>query len=382
VSYSKKIAVVLFTLLFFYVEASQAALVRTSGRASLSRNDGQTIFYFGPESLNIFGVSEDAYFNRFSPGVSSIRSPIDENRGVAAVPGGPGGCIKGLQEQDVLDTEDFIFDLEVLRDDLEFDDPVGNAAQIASLDQQISNLSAGISNDPCTWEFEEGEPLELFGAFSMFFDVPEIDYAVSWNISGPGVGLSLPGDVNRTDIVTSAGDSFLTGSGVFLNAGPFPSLVAGNYNLSVDVSLTGVGGAPIPGAFFLESRDTGIEWDRECGPNPAYDIWFEDPANWVGGIIGDTLTADGIASEPEIDICGWNTFAGGPDPVSAPTSFFSASERLRILPASTGGDGPDGPGGEVPEAEVDTPSTLACAVSGLLLLGAGRRRRSIRRSVA
>jgi hypothetical protein len=262
-----------------YVEASQAGLVRTTGRSSLSRNDGQFFYYVADSSDLIdlefsFGdtrkaLTDDAYFNNF--GSYPSRSPIDENRGVTAVP--YDGCIKG------------------------FDD-----AQAAADFDAVST--------PCVWEFAEDEVLDLFGSFSMFFDQPPnqapIGYSVRWDVFKPdGSSLAgslvkqLSGSLNTTSTtrIANNGEAFTfdTGEGVFLNS--THDLDPGTYNLIASVSLS------LPGELFYE-EDGDVVVDRAC------DINFE---------------------------CGWlsvDSFG----PRTAPAQFFSAIETLIITEAS-GDDG-------------------------------------------
>ena len=358
-NWRKRGAIATLIALSIYVEASEAGLLRTSGRGSLSRDDSQFIWYFGPESLNAAGVTDAAYMNRFSVGVS--KSPIDENRGVAAV---PGVCIKPLQEREVERIEDEIFDLEGEVFSL---DPALDSAEIADLNAEIDRLSAKISNDPCSWEFAQGENLELFGDFSMFFDVAGIDYAVAWDISGNGQSFAFPGDVNADGARTRDGIDFGPGSGVFLDTPAPAGLVPGIYDVSVSVALRGAGGGQPPGEFFLESPSEDFIWDRSCIENPAWVAFRNDPANFVDGdILGEPLPGK---VEPPFDVCGWNTYETDSffgDKVLAPTSFFSIPETLRI----TAADPVDGD-----PTRVNAPPVLLNFAVGLFILGvrAGRR---------
>ncbi|MFK7829392.1 MAG: hypothetical protein AB8B57_06400 [Congregibacter sp.] len=335
-------AVALLLLLFVYVEASEARLIRSSGRASISRNDGQDIYYVGQDSLNAAGLTEDAYRDLVN---FPSRSPKDENRGVSAVPGGIGGCVKGLQEVAVFETQEAIDSLEGEKSNFEPGSP-----EFADLDAQIQQLAATIANDPCEYVFEEGEPLELFGDFNMFFDIAEISYEVNWNITGNGLNLRLPGELNTAEIRTSPdGDTFFRGEGVFLNSPAPAGLDAGIYNVFVDVKLIA------PGEFFLASPDLGIDWEEVCIDNPDL-----------------TATEDPI-------ICGWNTFETStfdpfnPQPFNAPTTYSSEIETLRIIAAN------DNP----PATTVSAPSTFLLSLLGLLLIRRkhGGSRRTTSRTV-
>lgn len=321
--------VALLSLLLFYVDASEARLVRSSGRTSLSSNDGQIIYYAAPGTTNQFGLTQEAFDDLFS---LPSRVPIDQNRGVAAVPGGTGGCIKPLLDSDVFSVNEEIQFLRGEQAQVEVGSPAYN-----DFEDQIDALNLSIANEPCTWEFEEGEPLELFGAFSMFFDVPAISYDVNWNIRGNGQTFVLPGEVNTEgERISAGGDLFRQGAGVFLNSPAPAGLTVGLYDVFVTVALDA------PGSFFLESLDNGIDWEEVCGPDPA-------------------------STEGE-EICGWNTFEDGffdpfdPQPVSAPSTFFSTLESLRIVPGS------DDP------VAVSAPSTLLCSLLGLLFVSRRRSR--------
>lgn len=318
----KTYATALFALLFLVVEASQAGLVRSSGRTSLSRDEGQLIYYAPTASLNSVGLTEEAFQNR---GSLQSRVPLDVGAGVAAVPGGIGGCLKPLQEDVVFDTEDRIN--ELLSDQSAFEP---GSPDFNALEDEIAALEFSITNDPCTWEFQEGEALDLFGAFSMFFDLPEVTYEVNWNISGNGETFVLPGEINEEGPRTSsAGDMFLQGEGVFLNTPAPLGLGVGEYDLFVSVALSA------PGEFFLTGGFDVVEFEEVC-------------------------IDEGPVDDPVL-VCGYNTFDSF-GPITAPRAYFSAVESLRIIAADDNGP-----------VSVSAPSTLFCSIAGLLALFRRRR---------
>lgn len=347
----------IMTVCVLCVEVSEARLLRRTGRSSPSFNDGQLFVYARADQLNAVGITPDAFEN--DPGIDFFpsRSPIDQNRGVAAVPGGTGGCIKGFDDNDRIDSEDFIFELEqrIQEEEGGNNDP----GVIAGLESEILAERAKFSNDPCSWEFEEGERLELVGDFSMFFDIPEITYDVSWNISGEGLAFSLPGELITADFTSPDGDSFARGEGVRLSAEAPAGLAVGNYFLTVGVTLNA------PGRFFFTEDDGAVDFINLCEPNPAYESFISDPANFEDGDLGNPLTVEAEGRIPDIDICGYQTVDFNDEEQFAPTSFFSEVETFTIVAATNGGPGNPAP--------VSGPSSALCSLLGLLMLWRRRR---------
>lgn len=348
---NRKALLALTALCFFCVELAEARLLRGTGRSSPSFNDGQVVFYAAPEQLNIVGITPEA----FDTGVSFFPSkvPIDQNRGVAAV---PNSCIKGFDDNDRVAAEDFIFDLEQDIQNEEFGN--NDPAVIANLESQIAAERIKFSNDPCGWQFEEGEALALFGAFSMAFEVPDITFDVTWNITGDGESFSLLGSVITEATTTPDGEVFLPGGGVSLEVPAPAGLGVGDYFLSVAVTLNA------PGRFFFTEVGE-VELVEVCEENPAYIDFFQDPANFEDNdVASGALTDDAIGRIPEQDICGYQSLNFNDEQEFARTTYTSEAELLRIVTATGTEQGPS--------ATVNAPSTLLCSLLGLLTL---RRRR-------
>jgi uncharacterized protein (TIGR03382 family) len=327
------------------VDIAQAGLLRTSGRGSLSRNFSEVWYYVDNQFINEFG---DATVNvAFSSPFANTKAVGGGGPGVSAVPSDP--CIASYSEADVdLAKQDVENQINNLSNSYTGDDTIDDDIdrQIADLDDELRQLDSSFpfGNDPCVWEFEEGEDLFTFGSFGPFGN-PEIGYDVEWSILGNGVSERLQGAIQ--DGVNPLDPSIQDGW-VTLNTPAPSSLVPGDYSLFVSVSLLPpldplTGNAA--GRFFYTSSEPGWEVDIEqvC----------RIPAS--GGP----------------DVCGFNSvdrFTG--DVVDTPTSFFSrVGEILRIVPAATPPDG--GP------VAVSAPSTLSAVVAGLLLLVRRRRARSL-----
>ncbi|MEE4109261.1 MAG: hypothetical protein V2I24_07935 [Halieaceae bacterium] len=332
-------SVLLFVATFLLAEVVQAGLLRTSGRGSLSREFSEVWYYVDNGSINEFG---DATFNySFGAGPGNTKGVGGGAPGVSAVPSDP--CIASYTRADV-DGEIVFVNSEIDFLNASFgDDEAENdriQAEIDDLFDRLDQLEFSafpFGNDPCVWEFEEGEDLFTFGTFGPFGN-EDIGYDVQWSILGDGVNETLEGAIQEGP---NPLDPTVREGWVTLNAPAPASLVPGDYSLFVSVSLV----AP-EGRFFYTSseRDFEVEVREICR--------FPD---------------DEFAEE----VCGFNSFDRFTDElVTARTSFSSdIGEILRIIPSSTPPD--DDP------AAVPAPSTFAAFLLGLLILVRGRRGRAV-----
>lgn len=324
---------------FLCVEIAQARLLRFSGRGSLSREFSETWYYVDNQFIDEFG---NATFD-VSSGSTFVSSKAvgGGGPGVNAVPSDP--CIASFTQAQVdsaiADVEDQI---RFLQNSFTGDDAIDDEIerQLDDLDDQFLQLESGFpfGNDPCVWEFEEGEDLFTFGSFGPF-DSDDIGYDVSWMISGNGVSESLAGAIQDGP---NPNDPSVQDGWVTLDAPAPTSLVPGDYFLSVSVSLlpplNQAGEAA--GQFFYESSD------------PSWPVSIQEicPFSDAAGT----------------NICGFNSIDDRDELVTARTSFSSDTEILRIIAADTPPD--DEP------VLVPAPSTFAALLAGLLVLVRGRRR--------
>ncbi len=332
-------SVLLFVATFLLAEVVQAGLLRTSGRGSLSREFSEVWYYVDNAFINEFG---DATFNySFGAGPGNTKGVGGGAPGVNAVPSDP--CIASYTRADVDGEIDFVnSEIDFLNASFGDDEAENDRiqAEIDDLFDRLDQLEFSafpFGNDPCVWEFEEGEDLFTFGTFGPFGN-EDIGYDVQWSILGDGVNETLEGAIQEGP---NPLDPTVREGWVTLNAPAPASLVPGDYSLFVSVSLV----AP-EGRFFYTSseRDFEVEVREICR--------FPD---------------DEFAEE----VCGFNSFDRFTDElVTARTSFSSdIGEILRIIPSSTPPD--DDP------AAVPAPSTFAAFLLGLLILVRGRRGRAV-----
>ena len=329
-------SVLLVVSSFLFAEVVQAGLLRTSGRGSLSREFSEVWYYVDNADITEFG---DATFNySFGAGIGNTKGVGGGAPGLNAVPSDP--CIASYTRSRVDDEIDFVNDeISFLSGTFGEDEDENDRiqAQIDDLDDELRQLESAFpfGNDPCVWEFEEGEDLFTFGTFQPFGNA-DIGYDVEWSIFGDGVSERLEGDIQEGP---NPLDPTVQEGWVTLNAPAPASLVPGDYSLFVSVSLV----AP-EGRFFYTSseRDFEVEVRDICRP-----------------------PEDDDATE---DVCGFNSFDRFSDElVTARTSFSTdVGEILRIVPSTTLPD-------DDPVTAVPAPSTLAAFLLGLLALVRGRR---------
>ena len=277
----------LFLTLFVFVELAEARLIRNSGRGVLSEQV-QTNIIFVPQSDIVeffdgtFGMSVDAYDNRFD---FLTRTVGGGGNGISAVPTSP----------DTPDTDCngsyFESDIEFLQEELDF--LVGSGADEADIIAAEDAIDQVIEGTPCSWEFEQGEDLFAFGFFSVFFDIPEVTTTVTWRITGGGIDETIIG-------TASAGR-------VELNAPAPNNLAVGNYKLSVSALLSTPNNS---GEFLLTQSNTG------------------------SGSSAEVVRLQAMRDEFSQDIIGYRSENDSGEFRTAPSSFFSFQEDLKIVAAS------------------------------------------------
>jgi hypothetical protein len=338
--YPLRTSVLLLVFSFLCVEIAQARLLRTTGRGSLSRQFSETWYYVDNEFITPFG---DATFNpSFGSSSGNSKSVGGGGPGVNAVPSDP--CVASYAQQDVdFAIQDVNDNIDFLNNSFTDDDAANDLIQqeIDDLFDDLAQLESNFpfGNDPCVWEFEQGEDLFTFGSFGPFGN-EDIGYDVQWRIVGDGVSETLAGAIQSGP---NPVDASVQPGWVTLNAPAPASLVPGDYGLFVSVSLLApldFSGAP-EGRFFYESSD------------PDRPISFREVCR--------------IPDDDGPDVCGFNSVDDFTDEIVAtPTTFFSEfAEILRILPS-------DSPPDEIP-GQVPTPSTLTALLAGLLMLIRRRR---------
>jgi hypothetical protein len=316
--------------LFLFAQFAEAGLVRTSGRGDFSLNFSQAFYYVDNQYLNEVGIIESA-FNFDSPFAANsiVRAVGGGGRGLGSV---PNDCIKGYTQGDLDDLEQ---EIDFLRTELS----EGRITE-AEFDAAVAALEAAIYGEPCVWEFNQGDALDMFGFFSLYFDTPDISYNVRWLIDDA----LLPGDINTAgDLVTP--DGTINNGWVTLNTPPTMAFAPGDYMVYAAVDLSSSAGR-----FFMTSNQPGSEivFEEKCieKPNPDF-----DPDNPDEGI------------DPFIEVCGYTNVDRNDSEVNNPTmSFFSDGEMLRILPARI--------------TPVNAPASIALFLFGLVAMVVKRRQKA------
>ena len=279
---------------------AEAGLVRSSGRGDFSRNFSQAFYYVDNQYLNEVGIIESAFnFDAPFAANSILRAVGGGGRGLGSV---PNDCIKGYTQDDLDDLEQ---EIDFLRTELSYE-----RITEAEFDAAVAALELAIYGEPCVWEFNQGDALDMFGFFSLYFDTPDVSYNVRWLIDD----VSLPGDINTAgDLVTR--DGTIKNGWVTLNTEPTMAFAPGDYMVYAAVDLSSSAGR-----FFMTSNQPGdkIVFEQKCieKPNPEF-----DPDNPDDGI------------DPFIEVCGYTNVDRNDSEENNPTmSFFSDGEMLRILP--------------------------------------------------
>jgi hypothetical protein len=369
-----------FLILFVWVNVVEARLIRTSGRGTYQDQYSEAVYYIPNQYLNDMGI-DSKYMDPSStdyvnvPGLlSDVNSRTGGFEGLDAV---PGECVKGVIQDDQYDLEEEIATVEYsIYDGMPDAERQSLEAELAYLQSQYDQLYA---NDPCIWEFEQGQDLFTWGAFNFFFESTDVNYDVNWYISGAGQSWVLDGSINTSDTLSDPNDpqSTIAQGSVLLNAAAPAGLVPGDYSIRVGVSLSSD-----TGSFVYESDNhpSGpYSFEEQCRYNDEIDA-YADAYNEANGTLSDAEFDEWLANNPEppFEICGYGAYqtvySGYPrydtsyELIAAPTSFYSVSETLRILPATTQAD-------QIGAVDASAPASL-----GLFCLGVGgifyRRRKS------
>ncbi|KKO48013.1 hypothetical protein VT06_14095 [Arsukibacterium sp. MJ3] len=320
--------------LFLFSQFADAGLVRTSGRGTLTLNYSQAFYYVDNQYLNEVGIIESAFnFDAPFAANSILRAVGGGGRGLGSV---PNDCIKGYTRDDLNNLEQ---EIDFLRSELS----EGRITE-AEFDTLVAQLEAAIYGEPCVWQFAQGDALDMFGFFSLYFDTPDVSYDVKWNING----ITLPGDINTAGDLTTP-DGIIKNGWVTLNTPPTTDFAPGDYLAFVSVGLSSTNGR-----FFWSSSQPGNEivFEEKCieKPNPDFDP-----------------DGSGEDNEPFIFVCGYTSvYQSNSEIISAPTSFFSDAEILRILPAVTG-----------PITPVNAPATITLFLIGLVTIIVRRQRKTV-----
>lgn len=369
---------VLFLSVFVFVEVAQAGLIRSGGRSELSRVYEQTLYYVNDQYNNAAGIDIDAIDRQFAgEQFFSTRSPffkIDrvahtqayingDNNPLSAFPSGE-GCTRGYQEDIVRDSRERFDEL----------DGIGPSERTAFEQSEYLSLGEFIAevevNDPCKWQFNQGEQISLEGMFGTVFTnltfgltdyTGEIDYSVDWKIDGESYG----GEIGLVD-----GQRFAP---VSLNK--FIDLEPGEHTVNVTVALSS-----LLGKFYYtnpgpsDGSETPVSFDFNCADNPEYIPYDDFKASFFlnnpGASEDDALDAYNINPNIVKDtVCGYtgvlqdsNVGRNEQVNVGAPTFFRSFSETLIIVAV----DNDD-------LAAVNSPATSGIFLTGLAALGIRRR---------
>lgn len=355
---------VVFLLMFFWVEMAQAALIRGSGRTTYRDQYSEAVYYVENQYLNEMGVKSDEYFSfNWDDDVTS------RTGGTVGISASPGECTRSFTKDEEYEADERIGQIE---SELTWNDDPND---VARLEAELADLYEFLEVDPCVWQFEEGEDLFLWGFFAFVFDSTDVDYDVTWSISGNGNFWSEKGTVNSDGPITDPDDSSYTiGNKNALLSIPAPSgLTVGDYEVSVSVTISSD-----DGGFVYESGNhpNGPYWlEEQCVENPGLRPWDDAREAFLTSIdhLDDPEYTQQVDAwfaenpEPEYDICGYAaqrtyydsaTRSYYDEVIPAPTYFSSTSEILRITPMSAAIQDPSQP--------IDEPNPF-----GLLVFGMG-----------
>jgi hypothetical protein len=369
---------ILFLSLFVFVEVAQAGLIRNGGRTGLSRVYEQTVYYVNNDFNNAGGITEDIFeFNSQSlfSALSnrSARGIINgDNNPISAFPGDE-GCTRGYEQAEFNQLKDTISSLDGIDTD-----PSADPVDLQRYNDAVARLAVINVNEPCKWQFTQGEMISVEGLFQMVFTgfkADEVDYLVDWEIDGVKYG----GEIDLVD-----GQSFAA-----ITLDKLIDLDPGEYNISVEVGISSEKGRfyyetpqSTDGSVTKVSLDPGV-----CAANPNFisEEQFRDnylaanpsaTPDDVNDAVIDTYNADLNISEPTQ--CGRNsiiqdtdagTFDQNSFDISQVTSFISFTDTLIILDN----------GANDPAVEVSAPVSLGSFLAGLVAIGI-RRRIAIRKS--
>ncbi|MDP5131428.1 MAG: hypothetical protein NWQ54_11130 [Paraglaciecola sp.] len=331
----------LFLAQFLVVQVAEAGLIRNSGRGSPS-SQVETHYYFVKNqdlvqfSDSSFGISVEAYAANSILGFEFTNTIGGGGRGISAVPtsGPTASNCNGAYNQDQVNT---------IQDDIDYWASSSDANAPAELANAQNALDFLINGSPCVWEFEQGEELLAFGAFSMFFDTALIEHQVLWEITGNGLNETLAGSINEGgDIMTP--DGIISTGQVMLNTTAPANLLVGDYEITAVANLTSSAGQ-----FFFERTNTGSGSSAEVVTlgfyeeyNPAWDVWRIAYEEWQNNVLypwQDDPNRTGsepvfTVPEPAQTISGYRSVNDQDEVRTAETYFRSEPEMLRIVAAN------------------------------------------------
>ncbi|WP_026374579.1 hypothetical protein [Aestuariibacter salexigens] len=354
-----------------FIGEVKADLIIYSGRGYRTRNFTNNFYYVEDESLlNEVGVKAELLEDSWGFFEPDKLNAITQQRyvgggGTQYVQATPAECSYNYSE-DEEDTllNDTIPDIEAFWDYSNYATYEEGEAALAAYVQEIKDEFYG-PNEPCIWQFEQGEDISTWGFYNLFFDTPNIDYFVTWNISGANGSWTGSGTVGS--------DS------VFLNvAASDANLLPGDYTISVDVSFN-----INQGRLFFESPDPDDPVDFKKACKSTFDSYDDEIAAYEA--YNDALDAwDPNSGEPEpvepvYEICGYTSLTDLRDPnwygeflnpyierADIPGSYASSYEEiLRILPASADNE----------VVRASAPATLSIFLTGLGAIYLRRQRK-------
>jgi hypothetical protein len=354
-----------------FVDTVQAKLIRGSlGAPTLSRQFSTEYLYFDNQYLNDQGVAVDSGSFRLNntSKFGAKASSFGEGGGVDVFPSGTfadgARCYRGES-------------LNILND---LKDEIGNLTSDTDIDDVQSQIDAIEASEPCKWEYTKGQELSIFGTFSWLFrgnddatlaDEDNLSYIVTYLIGGK----EFVGAITSVETPTGFGTLFPgTSIGVDLAADALDDLVAGEYDISVEVEVSSNGNGKFFKRGFGPDIESDIQWadDETCKDNPKFNEYEQFRDDQFNATPDDSE----LPSEAEIErrwlennstvpldpyICGIVTADDGGEGVKQTPSdrvtFYSATERM-IIVGSNNDDGDD-------EVRVSSPGHLSLLLFGL-----------------
>jgi len=368
-----KVVAVVSLLMFFWVEVAEAQLIRGS-RPTYKGQYSEAIYYVENQYLNQAGVTEAAFTG--GQWNNDVRSRTGEQEGLDAA---PSECNRSITRDEEYEAESQIL---IIEDELSYaTDPI----RIAQLEADLAFYQSIIANNPCVWEFAQGEDLFVWGFFGLIFNSSDVNYNVSWRIDGNGQSWTFDGSINGQSGLTDPDDPTyeINPYSVLLDAEAPAGLTPGDYAISVGVSISSDKGGFV---YASDNHPDGpYNLELNCIENPDYEPWyqsiiaFEESINHLDNAEYDAALDQWYLDNPEPDqqICGYAAMESGYDQngdyvytqIQAPTSFYSETELLRITPAALAIESD-------PIDQVNAPASFglfALALSGLMVRRKKRR---------
>lgn len=373
-----KLFAILFLSMFVFMEFAQAALIRSGGRASLSKVYEQKVYYIDNQYTNVAGITTEGY-NNLSTFSSKAYINGDFNP-ISAFPNNE-GCTRGYANQDYLDAQNDRDTYGYVTSIPEADKGLYSEydADLDSYNRAIAFIQEVELNEPCIWQFEYGETISTEGLFQFVFlkngllDT-DVNYDVSWAINGLDVG----GSISLTN------DSYAS---LILNEDI--DLAPGDYNISVSVLVSSD-----LGKFYYETEAPSdgsadaveIGYSQVCVDNPNYviDTAYVDANKAAYTAANPTITDPWDIEQlimldywanPNVSesvFCGHNSIVKdvyyGTDDYNVyyynqARRFTSFSETLRILPSQS----------NPPIVSAPAPASLGIFLMSIGMLGLRRR---------